>query len=95
VLALPHAVLTEGMYAWVMGLGYETRAEARLLHAAGVDVMGMSTVLEVLFEREVGVQVRVLSSKSMNSPQTHTTPASLPPLSKRLIYCVIRNYLDH
>ncbi|KAH8112833.1 hypothetical protein DFH11DRAFT_1778333 [Phellopilus nigrolimitatus] len=50
-----------GTYAWVSGPTYETPAEGRLLRAAGADVVGMSTVPEVVVAREEGMQVAVLS----------------------------------
>lgn len=51
----------EGIYAYVSGPTYETPAEGRLLRAAGADVVGMSTVPEVLAAREEGLEVCVLS----------------------------------
>ncbi|GBE89952.1 Putative purine nucleoside [Sparassis crispa] len=60
-LRLPESALTEGTYAWVSGPTYETPAEGRFLRAAGADVVGMSTVPEVLAAREEGVEVLVLS----------------------------------
>ncbi|GAA5961647.1 hypothetical protein JCM21900_004627, partial [Sporobolomyces salmonicolor] len=43
--------LREGVYAWVAGPSYETRAEQRFLRAAGADAVGMSTVPEVIAAR--------------------------------------------
>uniref|UniRef100_A0A0K3CNQ3 purine-nucleoside phosphorylase n=1 Tax=Rhodotorula toruloides TaxID=5286 RepID=A0A0K3CNQ3_RHOTO len=43
--------VVEGVYAWVAGPTYETRAEQRFLKAAGADVVGMSTVPEVIAAR--------------------------------------------
>lgn len=43
------------------GPSYETPAEGRFLRAAGADVVGMSTVPEVLAAREAGLEVCVLS----------------------------------
>lgn len=60
-LGLPRDALAEGTYAWVSGPSYETPAEGRFLRAAGADVVGMSTVPEVLAAREEGVNVCVLS----------------------------------
>ena len=60
-LGLPRAALAEGTYAWVSGPSYETPAEGRFLRGAGADVVGMSTVPEVLAAREEGVEVAVLS----------------------------------
>ncbi|TFK71146.1 inosine guanosine and [Pluteus cervinus] len=60
-LSLPPSALTEGTYAWVSGPTYETPAEGRFLRNAGADVVGMSTIPEVLAAREQGVEVCVLS----------------------------------
>ncbi|EIW53184.1 inosine guanosine and [Trametes versicolor FP-101664 SS1] len=53
--------LAEGVYAWVSGPTYETPAEGRMLRNAGADVVGMSTVPEVLVGKEEGLEVMVLS----------------------------------
>ncbi|EJD51868.1 inosine guanosine and [Auricularia subglabra TFB-10046 SS5] len=53
--------LEEGTYAWVSGPTYETAAEGKFLRAAGADVVGMSTIPEVVVAREEGMEVIVLS----------------------------------
>lgn len=60
-LQLDDAALAEGTYAWVSGPTYETPAEGRFLRRVGADVVGMSTVPEVLAAREEGLSVMVLS----------------------------------
>lgn len=60
-LSLDKSALTEGTYAWVSGPTYETPAEGRFLRNAGADVVGMSTVPEVIAAREEGLNVLVLS----------------------------------
>lgn len=60
-LKLPDSALAEGVYAWVSGPSYETPAEGRFLRKMGADVVGMSTVPEVLAAREEGLNVMVLS----------------------------------
>lgn len=60
-LKLPREALAEGVYAWVSGPSYETPAEGRLLRLAGADVVGMSTIPEVLAAREMGLDLIVLS----------------------------------
>jgi purine-nucleoside phosphorylase len=60
-LSLDKSALAEGTYAWVSGPTYETPAEGRFLRKAGADVVGMSTVPEVLAAREEGLNVLVLS----------------------------------
>ncbi|KAG8997643.1 hypothetical protein FRB93_014003 [Tulasnella sp. JGI-2019a] len=60
-LQFPPEYLAEGTYAWVSGPTYETAAEGRYLRAAGADVVGMSTVPEVLAAVQARVEVLVLS----------------------------------
>lgn len=49
--------LTRGTYGWVGGPNFETPAEVRALRAAGADVVGMSTVPEVIVARAGGQRV--------------------------------------
>jgi purine-nucleoside phosphorylase len=53
--------LKEGVYAGVLGPSYETPAEIRMLRAMGADAVGMSTVLEVIALRQMGVRVAAIS----------------------------------
>ena len=51
----------EGVYAGVTGPSFETRAEYKLLHIAGGDAVGMSTVQEVIAARHLGLAVFAMS----------------------------------
>ena len=53
--------LKRGVYAGVAGPSYETPAEIRMLKAMGADLVGMSTVHEVIAARHQGVAVAGLS----------------------------------
>jgi purine-nucleoside phosphorylase len=51
----------EGVYAGVTGPTFETRAEYKLLHLAGADAVGMSTVQETIAAIHLGMEVFAMS----------------------------------
>jgi purine-nucleoside phosphorylase len=51
----------EGVYAFVAGPSYETRAECRMLNMLGADVVGMSTVPEIMVARHSDIRVLAFS----------------------------------
>lgn len=60
-VAKPEHRLREGVYAGVLGPSYETAAEGRYLRTIGADAVGMSTVLEAIFARFLGMGVLGIS----------------------------------
>jgi purine-nucleoside phosphorylase len=53
--------LPEGVYAAMLGPSYETPAEIRFLRAIGADLVGMSTVPEVIAANHMGCQALAIS----------------------------------
>jgi purine-nucleoside phosphorylase len=59
--------LHEGVYAFVAGPSFETRAECRMLRMLGADLVGMSTVPEIVVARHCGLRVLALSLVTNNA----------------------------
>jgi purine-nucleoside phosphorylase len=53
--------LHEGIYAALLGPSYETPAEIEHLRTIGADLVGMSTVAEVIAARHLGIKVLAIS----------------------------------
>jgi len=53
--------LHEGVYAGLLGPSYETPAEIEYLRRIGADLVGMSTVAEVIAARHLGIKVLAIS----------------------------------
>jgi len=77
--------LREGVYVAVAGPNLETRAEYRMLRAIGADVVGMSTVPEVITARHMGMRVLGVSIIT-----DQCLPDALAPASVEQIIAVAR-----
>lgn len=52
-----HIFLQEGVYAQMTGPSYESPAEIRMLRTLGCDAVGMSTVVEAIAARHMGMRI--------------------------------------
>lgn len=77
--------LREGVYVAVTGPNLETRAEYRMLRALGADVVGMSTVPEVIAAVHMGMKVLGVSIIT-----DQCLPDALAPTSVEAIIAVAR-----
>lgn len=69
-------VLHEGVYAGLLGPQYETPAEVRMLRTFGADAVGMSTVLEAIQARALGMEVAGFSCLTNWAAGLGTQPLS-------------------
>ena len=92
-------VLREGVYVAVAGPNLETRAEYRFLRGIGADVVGMSTVPEVIAAVHLGMRVLGISIitdsclpdalEPVNVEQIIATAADAEPKLTRLVQAVL------
>ena len=85
----------EGVYVWLSGPSFETPAEIRMTQILGGDLVGMSTVPEVILARYYGLRVAALSvvtnlaagieGASPSHQETKDTAAEASNRFKRLI----------
>jgi len=66
--------LHEGVYAGLLGPQYETPAEVRMLQKLGADAVGMSTVLEAIAARALGLEVAAFSCLTNWAAGMSTSP---------------------
>jgi purine-nucleoside phosphorylase len=67
-----------GIYAGLLGPSYETPAEVRMLRALGADLVGMSTVLEIVAARQMGVACLCLSLVTNAAAGAAAVPEGVP-----------------
>ncbi|MEQ8238781.1 MAG: purine-nucleoside phosphorylase [Cyclobacteriaceae bacterium] len=77
-LASEHSiVLNRGVYVAVTGPSLETKAEYRFLRSIGADVVGMSTVPEVIAANQMSLPVCAISVLTDNCDPDHLEPINI------------------
>lgn len=95
-----HMTLHRGILAAMSGPSYETPAEVRYLSSAGVDVVSMSTVPEVIMARYLGLQVAAVAFVSnfaaglSNGALCHQDVLDCGAENSFLFPVLIRNFVD-
>lgn len=56
-----HLSLKQGIYCGILGPSYETPAEIRMMRILGADMVGMSTIFEVIAANHMGLSVAGIS----------------------------------
>ena len=81
--------LNEGVYVSVMGPSLETRAEYRFLRMIGADVVGMSTVPEVIVANHVGLKCSAISVVTDECDPDNLVPVAI----EEIIECAAKGDL--
>lgn len=74
--------LHKGIYAAVAGPNLETKAEYRYLRQIGADVVGMSTVPEVIAANQLGLPVAAISVLTDNCDPDNLMPVDIDEIIK-------------
>jgi purine-nucleoside phosphorylase len=94
------ADLKEGVYIWTLGPSYETPAEIRAFGKLGADMVGMSTVPEVIAANHVGLKVLGLSCITnmaagiLDEPLSHEDVLKVANMVKSKFARVVRLALE-
>lgn len=67
--------LRRGVYGWTKGPSYETSAEIEMFRRLGADVVGMSTVPEVIMAHHLGM--KIIGISLITNPATGISPTKL------------------
>lgn len=91
--------LQTGVYAQLTGPSFETPAEIRLLKGLGVDLVGMSTVMEAIAARHMGMRVcgislvtnlaAGISAKPLSHEEVREAGDAAEPVFTRLVTAAI------
>ena len=94
--------LNEGVYMWFSGPSFETPAEIRAARILGADLVGMSTVPEVILARRAGLRCAAVSvvtnyaaglaGGDPSHEETQAVASQAADRFKRLLRAFIRQY---
>ena len=91
----------EGVYAGLLGPSYETPAEIEYLRRMGADLVGMSTVAEVIAARHMGIKVLAISCVTnmaagiLDQPLSHAEVMETGERVKTTFEALLRAVLPH
>jgi purine-nucleoside phosphorylase len=94
-------MLQEGVYAALLGPSYETPAEIEYLRRIGADLVGMSTVAEVIAARHMGLNVLAISCVTnmaagiLDQPLSHDEVMETGERVKSTFEALLRAVLPH
>ena len=92
--------LREGVYAALLGPSYETPAEVRMLRGLGAHAVGMSTAVETIALRHMGVRVGALSCITnlaagvSGRPLTHEEVETTARASRDRLVTLLRGWIE-
>jgi purine-nucleoside phosphorylase len=78
--ALQNSMVKKGTYVAVMGPNLETKAEYRWLRTMGADMVGMSTVPEVIVANQLGIKCAAISVITDECDPDNLKPVNIPEI---------------